>query len=188
VWAVGQAGDWGALDHAAWAYAVELGYQLPSVLAQPWLRIGYDASSGDGDPSDGHHETFFQVLPTARVYAQLPFFNLMNSRDLFAQLLLRPHARLTIRIDYHWLSLSERDDLWYAGGGATNDKIFGFSGSPSGGHRDLAHLVDASATVALHDRLSLGLYYGHAFGRSVVRTTFDDATADYGFVELTFKY
>jgi hypothetical protein len=188
VWGAGQAGEWGKLDHLAWAGAVELGYQLPSVPAKPWLRIGYDVSSGDGDPTDGDHGTFFQMLPTARVYAQLPFFNLMNDQDLFAQLILRPHERLMIRTDYHWLSLTDRDDLWYSGGGATNAKIFGFAGSPSGGHRELAHLVDVSATVSLHQYLSLGVYYGHAFGRSVVRASFDDADADYGFVELTFKY
>ncbi len=128
------------------------------------------------------------MLPTARTYAQLPFFNLMNNQDVFAQLILRPHARVMIRTDYHWLSLTDRRDLWYAGGGATNAKIFGFAGAPSGGHRELAHLVDLSATVSLHERLSLGLYYGHAFGRSVVRTSFADESADYGFVELTFRY
>ena len=188
VWAVGQAGEWGDLDHLAWATAVELGYQLPSVPARPWLRIGYDLSSGDGDPTDGDHETFFQVLPTARVYAQLPFFNLMNNRDLFAQLILRPHERVTIRTDYHWLSLGDRDDLWYSGGGAGHDEIFGFAGSTSGGHRELAHLVDVSATVTLHKYVTLGLYYGHAFGQAVVSDLFEDADADYGFTELTFRY
>jgi hypothetical protein len=188
VWAVAQGGEWGVLDHIAWAHAVELGYQLPAVPAQPWLRIGYNGSSGDDDPTDGDHGTFFQVLPTARVYAQFPFFNLMNNQDVFAQLILHPHARVTLRTDYHWLSLTERRDLWYAGGGATNAKIFGFSGAPSGGHRELAHLVDLSLTVSLHQYVSLGVYYGHAFGRSVVRTSFADADADYGFAELTFRY
>jgi hypothetical protein len=188
VWAVGQAGEWGAQDHAAWATAVEVGYQLPRVFAQPWLRIGYDVSSGDRDPTDGDHDTFFQLLPTARVYAQLPFFNLMNNQDVFAQLILKPHARVVLRADYHWLSLSERDDLWYSGGGAGHDEIFGYAGSPSGGHRELAHLVDVSATVTLHHYVTLGLYYGHAFGRAVVRTSFEDPDADYGFAELIFRY
>jgi alginate export protein len=188
VWAVAQFGDWGELDHTGWAYAVEAGYQLAGVPAQPWLRIGINQSSGDDDPADGSHRTFFQVLPTARVYAQLPFFNLMNNRDVFAQLILRPHSRITLRTDYHWLSLTERDDLWYAGGGATNERIFGFSGSPSGGARDLAQLVDASLTVSLHQYVTLGVYYGHAFGGDVVRTNFTGSDADYGFVELTFRY
>jgi hypothetical protein len=188
VWAVAQAGEWGELDHAAWAYAVELGYQLPRVAAQPWLRIGYNQSSGDDDSTDGDHQTFFQVLPTARIYAQLPFYNLMNNEDLFAQLILRPHTRVTIRTDYHWLSLTERNDLWYAGGGATNDSSFGFSGAPAGGHRELAHLVDLSVAASLHERVSLGLDYGHAFGRAVVRTSFAGADADYAFAEVTLRY
>jgi hypothetical protein len=188
VWAVAQTGEWGELDHTAWAYALELGYQFPRIFAQPWVRIGFDESSGDDDPADGEHHTFFQMLPTARIYAQLPFYNLMNNRDLFAQLILRPNARVTIRTDYHWLSLTEQRDLWYAGGGATNDDIFGFSGAPAGGHHDLAHLVDLSVTASLHEHVSLGLYYGHAFGRAVVSTSFAGTDADYAFAELTFKY
>lgn len=188
VWAVGQLGEWGELDHAAWAYAAEIGYQLARLPAQPWLRVGVNRSSGDGDPGDGDHDTFFQLLPTARVYAQLPFFNLMNNQDVFAQVILRPHSRITLRTDYHWLSLTERSDLWYAGGGATNDQLFGYSGAPSGGDRELAHLVDVSLTIALHRRVTLGGYYGHAFGRDVVRVSFAGADADYGFAELTFRY
>ena len=188
VWAVGQLGEWGELDQAAWAYAAEIGYQLARLPAQPWLRVGVNRSSGDRDPDDGDHGTFFQLLPTARVYAQLPFFNLMNNQDVFAQLILRPHAAITLRTDYHWLSLSERSDLWYSGSGATNDHLFGYAGSPSGGNRELAHLVDISLTLALHRRVTLGGYYGHAFGRDVVRASFAGADADYGFVEVTFRY
>lgn len=100
-WTTLQAGAWGEQDHQAWAWALEAGYQLPRLLAAPWLRIGWNRSSGDDDPDDALHETFFQVMPTARIYAQLPFFNLMNSEDLFAQLILRPHARVTLRTDRH---------------------------------------------------------------------------------------
>ena len=184
LWGVVQAGKWGTLDHAAWAYAVEAGYQLPRLAWTPWLRAGYDRSSGDDDPTDRRHASFFQMLPTARLYAQTPFFNLMNNSDLFAQLILAPHRRVLVRADYHWLALTEPRDLWYAGSGATNDDVFGFSGTPSGGHRPLAHLADVSVSVELGRQLSLNAYYGHAFGQGVVRTTFAGADTDYGFVEL----
>ena len=72
--------------------------------------------------------------------------------------------------------------------GATNDRLFGYAGSPSGGDRELAHLVDVSLTIALHRRVTLGTYYGHAFGGGVVRASFAGADADYGFAELTFRY
>jgi hypothetical protein len=187
-WAVVQAGTWGTQDHGAWSYAVEAGYQLPRLPAAPWLRVGIDRSSGDDDPRDDHHESFFQVIPTARIYAQFPFFNMMNDQDVFAELLLRPHSRVTIRTDYHWLQITEARDLWYSGGGATNDDVFGYAGAPAAGEHQLAHLVDVSVTVQVLERLTFGAYYGHAFGGDVVRVTYPGVTGNYGFVEATFRY
>ena len=187
-WLAVQRGRWGKLDHAAWAWSLEGGYQLPSVLAKPWWRIGYTQSSGDGDATDDRHETFFQLLPTARLYAQTPFFNLMNVEDLFAQLLLRPHQTLTLRAEWHWLRVHNAADLWYAGGGASNDRIFGFSGTPTGGQRELAQLADLSVAYQFHSRVAVYGYYGHAFGQSIVSRTFAGKQLDYGYVELTARY
>ncbi len=188
VWAAIQSGDWGALDHFGWAYALETGYQLPKLPAAPWLRLGYNRSSGDDNPNDNTHETFFQILPTARIYAQLPFFNMMNTEDLFTQLILQPHQRVNVRVDYHWLRLTESADLWYAGGGATSDTFFGYAGSPSGGRHELSHLVDLAVTVSLMKQVSAYAYYGHAFGQGVVSSNFAGTGADYGYLELTLRY
>jgi len=45
---------------------LEGGYQ-PKILPalKPWLRGGYYYGSGDGNPNDNRHGTFFQILPTA---------------------------------------------------------------------------------------------------------------------------
>jgi hypothetical protein len=158
------------------------------VFAAPWLRAGYNRSSGDDNPADDTHGTFLQLLPTARIYAQFPFFNLMNNEDLFTQLILKPHSRVTLRSDYHWLRVTESVDLWYAGGGATNSKVFGFAGLPASGRHELAQLVDASVTLSLLKQLTAYAYYGRAFGQGVVKATFAGASADYGYVELTFRY
>jgi hypothetical protein len=187
LWGAVQSGDWGVQDHAAWAFAAEGGYQLPHLWSAPWLRLGYDQSSGDDDPADRDHHTFFQLLPTARIYAQFPFYNFMNSQDSFVQLLLKPHARVQVRTDVHWLRLTEKHDLWYAGGGATNDDVFGFAGTPSANRRELAYLADVALTVQLWRKLSTYLYYGHAFGQGVVKRTFGGADADYGYVELSWR-
>lgn len=187
-WLVLQAGDWGVQDHAAWAFALEAGYQLTRVPAAPWLRVGWNRSSGDDDPRDGDHATFFQLLPTARIYALLPFYNLMNLNDVFAQLLLRPHQRLDLRFDVHRLHVTEGTDLWYSGGGATNDTIFGFAGAPAHRRHGLAWLVDVSTTVSVLPQLAVSAYYGHAFGGGVVGQTFAGRDADYGFLELVWRY
>jgi len=187
-WAAAQTGRWGDLDHTAWAYALEAGYQLPQVPAAPWLRVGVDRSSGDDAPLDEQHGTFFQLLPTARAYAQLPFYNLMNLQDVFASLVLRPHQLVTLRADYHWLRVTEARDFWYSGGGAQNDDLFGFAGSPVHRRHDLAQVVDLSATIAVTSWMTLAGYYGHAFGGGVVGATFAGRDADYGFVETTLRY
>ena len=63
---------------------------------------------GDNNPNDGQHGTFFQVLPTPRIYARFPFYNLMNNQDAFAEVVLRPHPKWTIRSDAHFLRLGNR--------------------------------------------------------------------------------
>ena len=83
------------LDHRANALAAEGGYQLANVALKPWLRTGYFLGSGDRNPSDATHETFFQELPTPRPFARFPLYNLMNNEDGFAQLTLTPHRKLT---------------------------------------------------------------------------------------------
>jgi hypothetical protein len=188
LWGALQTGTWGRQTHGAWAWAVEGGYQLPRVPAAPWLRAGWNRSSGDARPGDGHHRTFFQLIPTARTYARLPFFNLMNSSDAFLELQLRPHERVLIRSDVHWLRVTEGRDLWYSGGGATSNTFFGYAGSPADGAHVLATLADISITVVLHQRLTVEGYYGHAFGGSVVGKTFPGRDANYGLLEMTFTY
>ena len=187
-WGAFQHGDWGALDHRAWAYALEAGYQLTRLPAAPWLRAGYNRSSGDDNSTDGEHGTFFQVMPTARIYAQFPFYNLMNNEDVFVQLIANAFTRASVRADYHWLRLTESRDLWYAGGGATNDRVFGFSGTATRGRRELAHLVDMAVDVKLTDRLAANVYYAYAFGQGAVGATFSGKDASYGYVELIFRY
>ncbi len=188
LWAAVQRGAWGDLDHAGWAGAAEIGYQWPRLAGSPWVRAGINRSSGDPDPRDGRHETFFQVLPTPRIYAQFPFFNLMNLDDRFVQLIAKPHDRVTVRADFHRLALAEGSDLWYSGGGAISSAGFGYSGTPSGGHRELARLIDLGVTVQCAARLTLYTYFGRALPGAVIEETFRGSAANYGYLEATFRY
>lgn len=190
LWGAVQVGSWGTLSQRAGALAVEGGWQ-PSGLARvrPWIRGGYNAGSGDDDPNDAAHGTFFQVLPTPRVYARFPFFNLMNSRDAFAELILRPTATATIRTDVHALRLAAANDLWYSGGGAFQPATFGFTGRPSGGAAGLATLVDGSVDYVAGPHATIGGYVGFARGGPVVESTYPSGPdARFGYVELTLRF
>lgn len=167
-WGAGQFGEWGRQSHRAFAGALEGGWQPGRAAASPWFRAGYYYATGDRDPSDGDHGTFFPVLPTPRLYARYPFYTLSNVQDLFGQLILRPHPRWTVRADVHQLSLASGSDLWYAGGGAFNRPGFGFGGRPSGGARGLATLLDLSADYQAGKKTTVSLYLGHAIAGKVI--------------------
>jgi hypothetical protein len=157
LWGAGQFGRWGALDHRAGAIAAEAGYQFKTRFS-PWVRGGYFRSTGDGDALDGEHTTFFQTLPTPRIYARFPFYNLMNNEDIFAQLRLKPHARLSLRADVRHLRLSSEKDLWYLGGGAFQKQTFGYIGRPGGGQKSMGTLVDLSVDYTPAPRTTLTFY------------------------------
>ncbi|MGH8006022.1 MAG: alginate export family protein [Candidatus Binatia bacterium] len=189
-WGALQVGDWGTLDHQAWAWDLEAGWQPKMLPWKPWLRIGYSRTSGDDDPTDGDHDTFFQIIPTARIYAYSAFYNLMNNEDAFAQLILRPFAGFVWRSDFHNIRLTESRDLWYQGAGATlSDRNigFGFPGRPAFGHRDLFQVAETSLSYDVTKWLTVNLYYTHIFGGRVIRAIYDGDNADFGYIEVIIK-
>ena len=165
-WGVTQFGSWGQLNHRAGALALEGGYQFPFKL-KPWLRGGYFRSTGDSNPNDNRHGTFFQILPTPRIYARLPFYNLMNNEDTFVQLRLTPYRRLILRADLRYLRLGNEKDLWYLGGGAFQKNTFGYIGRPSGGNRALGTLADLSLDYTVTSKTLLAFYAGGVAGGRV---------------------
>ena len=194
-WGAVQTGKWGQLNQKSAAGALEIGLQ-PNVLSRlkPWLRGGYFYSTGDGNPNDQTHGTFFTMLPTPRIYARFPFYNEMNNRDLFGELVLRPRKSVTLRTDIHGLWLANNHDLWYSGGGAFQPWTFGFSGRPSNGATALARVYDTSADFQLNRALALGLYFGYAQGEAVIKRIFQgngpnsDSNSPFGFVEVNYKF
>ena len=187
-WGVLQNGSWGLLDHSAGAVATEAGIRFNTIASKPWLRGGMMRSTGDKNSTDGTHNTFFQVLPTPRVYARFPFFNLMNSHDEFVQLIDKPSAKLELRTDLHFLQLASAKDFWYQGGGAFDNKVFGYTGRPGSSSGSFNALYDISADYALSKQISLTAYYAHVFGKTVVATTYPiHRDANYGYFELTYR-
>jgi Alginate export len=188
-WAAFQTGRWGTQTQRAWAYDFEGGFQ-PAILKilKPWIRAGYTAGSGDGNPNDNKHETFFQILPTPRPYARFPFFNMMNTEDAFGALVLRPHAKVTISSEYHSLRLTNASDLWYSGGGAYQPWTFGYTGRAVSGQRSLANLYDMSVEYRANRHMTLTGYLGYAQGRAVIRQIYPAGTdGRLGYLEALFR-
>ncbi|MFN8007502.1 MAG: alginate export family protein [Terriglobia bacterium] len=189
-WGVGQMGRWGQLDHRAYAVAIEGGVQ-PKFWwkLKPWIRGGFFDGSGDGNPNDSTHNTFFQILPTPRPFARFPFFNLMNSRDYMGILMLRPHKQVTLSSEFHALRLSNARDLWYLGGGVYQPWTFGYVGRAAGGAQSLADLYDLSVDYRISPHITLTGYYGYAQGRAVTSTIYPQGkNASLGYLELNYRF
>lgn len=187
-WVVAQTGSWGEQSHRAASYVAEVGWQ-PEMGLRPWFRAGYSYGSGDDDPNDDTHGTFFQLLTTPRQYARFPFYNMMNNGDLFVMATLRPSPKLTLKSELHGLWLADDADLWYGGGGPFQRSTFGYAGRPSQGATDLGTVWDLSADVPVNPHFTLGLYYGHASGSDVVRRTYAvSRSGNFAFVESSVRF
>lgn len=171
-WGALQGGSWGSLTQRAGAFVTEAGWQPPVQALKPWASVGYSYGSGDGNPNDSTHGTFFQVLPTPRQYARFPFYNMMNNADLYGTLNLVPTSRWLLRSEFHWLRLANAADLWYTGGGAFQPNTFGYTGRPSNRNGGLADVLDFSASYQFTRHFDGNAYYGHAWGKGVVASIY----------------
>lgn len=190
IWIAGQSGTWYEQTHRAVSLAAEGGYQWLTTRWQPWIRGGWLFASGDGDPSDDRHGTFFQMLPTVRRYAQSALYAQMNNTDAFGQIMLRPGAKLALRLDWHRVGLASAHDAWYVGSGATQNRgtAFGYSTRPSNGARALVTIAEGSADYAVSRHWSVNGYLSIGRGGDVVRRAFAGRTLTFGYVENVLQF
>ena len=188
-WGAVQTGRWGYQAQRAGALDLEGGFQPRIASAiKPWLRGGYAWGSGDSNPNDNRHETFFQLLPTPRPYAKFPFFNMMNTEDRFGILILRPQAKVTVTSEFHSLRLSDANDLWYSGGGAFQPWTFGYSGRATSGRRSLGNLYDLGADYRVNPKMTVSGYFGYTQGLAVMEQIYPAGKdGKFGYLEFVYR-
>lgn len=190
LWLVVQSGSWYKQSHRAYAFAAESGYHWSHAAWQPWIRAGISRASGDNHPGDTRHGTFFQTLPTVRKYSLSATYSQMNLSDVFVQALLRPRARLNLRIDTHRLDLVTSADRWYSGSGATqaSGTVFGYSGRPSKGATSLGTVIEGSADYVFNRHWSLNGYVGFINGGAIVQRTFAGHRLRFAYLENVVQF
>ncbi|MGH9204558.1 MAG: alginate export family protein, partial [Vicinamibacterales bacterium] len=173
LWIAGQLGDWYGVPHRTVSLIAEGGYQW-RVRWQPWIRAGMLHASGDRDPSDARHGTFFPMLPSTKPDLLAGTFAQMNLRDVFAELRVQPHRRVEVAGDVRKMSLLEASDHWYSGTGATarRGSFFGFLTRPAWGSTDLGVVTKASVKIEVNRRWTISGSFGTVTGGQVVRRLF----------------
>jgi len=189
-WGALQTGHWFELDHSAYAWAAETGYQFTELPWQPWIRGGFNMGSGDNDASDSDHQTFYQMLPTARLYSFSILYNMMNTQDAFASLILKPLSNLTVRTEFHAIDLSEKADRWYVGSGTMHDNVADDYGARSSNSQsDLGKMADLTLIYNYNPDVTVMFYYGHFFGDDVVKRFFTtQSDCNLAYLELAVNF
>lgn len=188
VWGAQQIGHWGRLTQRANSGLFELGWHPPVPRSHLWLRAGAFFASGDGNPNDGKHGTFFQPLPTEQFYARLPFYTLQNTEDYTGQVIWQPNHRLELRSEVHKVKLHSANDEWYLGSGAFQNASFGYYLLPNSGHRGLGNYVDFSPKFQVTERLALRAYIGALSGKAVETSSLKGKKGGFAFLEIAYRF
>jgi hypothetical protein len=182
-----QFGTYGKLKHNANAYLIDIGYKIKNNL-EPHFRIGYFRSTGDNNSQDNKHNTYFSFIYTPRLYALFPFYNQMNISDFYISLYLKLSSKANMFLQYNDLNLSSKWDRWYAGGGAFNEQVFGYTAVNSKNFSKLATLYNITFNYKLNNNSNITLYYGYANGKDVIKQNFPlKSNASYFFIEYNLK-
>jgi hypothetical protein len=113
----------------------------------------------------------------------------MNNTDEFIQVIDKPLEKVVLRSDLHWLQLTSGKDLWYQGGGAFDNKVFGYVGRPANSASSFASLYDISADYRMTKSIGLNFYYAHVWGRTVISRIYPTGTdSNYGYAEFVYHW
>ena len=187
-WGARQIGQWGILDHRASSATAEIGWRPPIPWIHPWLRAGALYASGDGNPNDGQHTTYFQPLPTEQQYARLPFYTLQNCEDYTGQVIFQPARKLDLRAEVHKVKLHSINDLWYLGSGAFQNASFGYDGLPNNHHTGLGNDVDVNVDYRLTPHFGLRYYIGILSGKAAMTERPNGRKGGFTYLDLVYWF
>jgi len=178
LWLAFQFGDFGNESQKALAFIAETGYQFVQTPWKPWIRVGFAYASGDGDPDDSNHGTFFNYVPTNhKFYGYVDANAFSNLIDAYMQFLISPHKRVKFAVDGHLFWLASDDEVWIGGSGPFNDSVFGYAfRNPAEGNdieQNLGGEMDLTLIVKTLDYLTLQFGYSHFFGGNGVSAVFE---------------
>jgi hypothetical protein len=174
-WVTYEFGHFGVMSHHAMAVIGEGGYAWPKAPFAPWVRGGLAYASGDGDPGDQDHETFFNMVPTNhKFYGDQDLSALQNLTNVYGQLRLQPHPRLVLNFEGHFFRLSDGADAWYGGSGPANNQEFGYVARLPHGGGQTSIGTEWDFTLTWMPRAILGVQVGasHFEGGEVAQALF----------------
>ncbi|MFM1921065.1 MAG: hypothetical protein RLZZ303_2699 [Candidatus Hydrogenedentota bacterium] len=181
------------LDINAWFASAEFKYTFAEAWGKPYLALGLDYASGDGDPTDDDVETFNQLYPLGHAYfGYIDTVALQNVKavKLGSGIALVPN-KLTAAADYHWLwRAHEGDGLYNAGGAPVRGAQFVTPGgrTVTAQESELGQELDLTLNYTPNRHLAFALGYSRFWAGDFLQETgvADDTDFVYLQAEVTF--
>ncbi|MCB9897322.1 MAG: alginate export family protein [Planctomycetes bacterium] len=182
-----QMGGFGGDTVDAWAYAGRATWSDPQAALKPKVGLEVDYASGDGNPTDGDHESFNQLFPLGHAY--FGYLDLVGRSNIID---VQPNAVLTVadgtavRIAAHDYTLADRHDALYnAGGAKTLVDTTGGSGTDVGREVDLTLMHDVPG-LGPHGKLLVG--YSRFWPGAFVEKLGSGSAVNLAYVQLMFTF
>jgi len=172
-------------DQKAWAYHVGVGTDF--VLGTT-LKVEYNAASGGGDANTTR--TFDNLYPTNHdQYGLSDLTGWKNVNDFAVKLEKANVHGISLKAEYHNLSLRDASDAWYNAAGGVNVGENGNLVDPTGASgRDLGQEFDLSASYGLgKGTLSAGFSYFKPGNFTQAVGGFSDARK-FGYIQFQVRF
>ena len=164
------------LDQNAYMFVANGGYTFTETWGTPRIGLEFCYGSGDGNSTDGEHQTFDNLYPTNhKFYGYMDFASLQNLQDLRASFTLKPTKSLSIALEGHGFWLATTQDNFYNVGGAPRGGVGATPGTAYGvnpGYDSyLGAEVDLIVGWAFTRFATLEAGYGHFFRGDYIQSS-----------------
>ncbi len=167
----------------AWAGSGGLAYRFDKAWAKPRAFWQYDYASGDRNSTDGWHNTFDTMYPTA--HDRFGITDLFGWQNIVAQ-----RVGVTIEPRHRWTVTGQYLDFWFA---QAKDGVYNTSGAlivrdtsgRSGTH--IGKEYDAYTWYELNGHVNLGVGVGHLQGGEFLQKMTKGPNYNYPYFAVNFK-
>jgi len=178
-----QFGEYGKDKIEANAVYLSVSYNF-NTACSPEIQLQYTYGSGDKDPYDGFNNTFDGIFGGAdsKLYGWMNLFFWKNINEYRVNFSVSPIENITIRSEYHYLTLSESKDAWYFPGRSVRRDLTGNSGV------ELGHEFDFILGSKISSYLELQTGYCFFIPGKFVKSTGNSPAANWYFLETTIYF
>jgi hypothetical protein len=144
-------------DIDAMAYAVRVGYKLPTAMD---LKVGaeYAHADGDGNTGDTNIETFSNLFPTNHAHFGISDRQGWRNMDAWSiNAATKVNDNLSLKVAYWSFSLAEKQDALYGAGNWNNSRTGTFQADAANTQDEVGSEIDIVANYKLNSAVKAQL-------------------------------